>query len=754
MQSFGIRSLVVASVVALAAAPSALAQDSDGDGVPDASDNCPLVPNANQADCDQNGVGDACQQSESRTTGNMGAFGNGVFANGTLPNIQPSLWPVRLRVRAVGDLNLQTEFATLRLAGTVITSTLFQTGANDCPATPDEATIILSSSDWNALVAASPSGSMAVSIVGNSLVSATQCASPFTEVTATFTVSPDCNGNGVIDYCDIATGAAADCNANGIPDACDIAAGTVPDCNANGIPDACDIASGAARDCNGNGIPDSCDIATGFARDCNSNDVPDACDIAAGAAMDCNSNGIPDSCDIATGVARDCNANGVPDSCDIVAGTARDCNANDVPDSCDIVGGAADFDQDGVPDSCEPDCNSNAVPDDYEVAQGLAADCNLNRIPDVCDIASGRARDCDGDGRLDLCEVVFDGASDENGNCTPDVCEYSIGDFGLDGAIDGKDLGYLLGAWGTADPFADLNRDGSVDGVDLGQLLGSWGPSPFGTTCIGGPAWATVVEWFADPAVVIDPVVRAGINATGLPWRVRDTATQLEMLLVPPGTFQMGCVIGSLAYDCHQVELPVHQVTLTDAFYLGRFEVTQAQWQSQMGNNPSGFQSASAQVPASQVPNRPVERVSWNAIQGYLAATGFRLPTEAEWEYACRAGTQTPFYNGSRDDSTVGNLAWYLPNSSNQTRPVGGKTANPFGFHDMLGNVAEWVSDLYGDYSGDPQINPTGPVSGFGRVVRGGAGVDNSFLVRSSIRPNGSPTLTNGYVGFRVARDP
>jgi formylglycine-generating enzyme required for sulfatase activity len=226
------------------------------------------------------------------------------------------------------------------------------------------------------------------------------------------------------------------------------------------------------------------------------------------------------------------------------------------------------------------------------------------------------------------------------------------------------------------------------------------------------------------------------------------------MLLVPPGTFLMGCTMGSNQYGCYSWELPVHQVTLTNAFYLGRYEVTQAQWLARMGSNPSSFQSASTEVPADQVPNRPVEQVSWNAIQGYLGTTGFRLPTEAEWEYACRAGTQTPFYNGSQDDSTVGTLAWYTGNSGGQTRPVGGKFANAFGFHDMLGNVWEWVSDRYGDYTADSQTNPMGPVSASDRVLRGGSWFPVAQDVRSSYRFSASPGGTGYNVGFRVARDP
>jgi formylglycine-generating enzyme required for sulfatase activity len=262
------------------------------------------------------------------------------------------------------------------------------------------------------------------------------------------------------------------------------------------------------------------------------------------------------------------------------------------------------------------------------------------------------------------------------------------------------------------------------------------------------PAWATLVEAPPDPAVVTDPVLRKRIIATGWAWRVRDTATQVEMLLVPPGTFQMGCIMGSNQSECAFTEQPVHQVTLTNAFYLGRYEVTQAQWVATMGSNPSYFRGQSDSA------SRPVEQVSWNSSQGYLSGTGFRLPTEAEWEYACRAGTQTPFYNGSTDDSTLGTLAWWLSNSSSQTRPVGGKLANAFGFHDMLGNVWEWVNDWYGDYTAEAQTNPTGPVSGSDRVHRGGSWGTPTFLVRSSRRWSNTPGGTFGNVGFRVARNP
>jgi formylglycine-generating enzyme required for sulfatase activity len=678
---------------------------------------------------------------------------------------------------------------------------------------------VLTAAQWNALVDASTGGTMTVSIVGNTLVNASQCPGAMSEMIATFTVSPDCNQNGTLDYCDIATGTAADCNVNGVPDSCDIATGTAEDCNVNGVPDSCDIAMGTAADCDLNGAPDSCDIATGTAADCDLNGAPDSCDIATGTAADCNVNGVPDSCDIATGTAADCNLNGVsdscetdcnanslPDDCEIAQGTAADCNLNGVPDTCDIAGGAPDcnangvldpcdiatgtagdcnlngvpdacditggtpdcnangvpdacdiasgtsndIDLDGTPDSCE-DCNGNGLPDNWESAQGTVSDCNQNGVPDTCEITAGLDRDCDANGRLDRCDIYLFAAPDDNQNCTPDVCEYARGDFGLDGSVDGKDLGYLLASWGSADPFADFDGNGLVNGADLGTLLGNWGATPFGAVCAGTPAWATLLEYFPDPAVVTNPTLRAAIIFSGRPWRVRDTATQMEMLLAPAGTFTMGCT-ASNQYGCGTIENPTHSVTLTQAFYLGRYEVTQGQWVARMGNNPSAFQGASYPDAA----NRPVEGVSWNTIQSYLSATGMRLPSEAEWEYACRAGTTTAFNNGSSNDATVGTIAWYSSNSGNQTHAVGGKAANALGLRDMAGNVWEWVNDWYDGsyYSVSPSTNPLGPVSGTNRVLRGGSWSVGTGYVRSSYRGNITPDATYGNVGFRAARTP
>jgi len=285
--------------------------------------------------------------------------------------------------------------------------------------------------------------------------------------------------------------------------------------------------------------------------------------------------------------------------------------------------------------------------------------------------------------------------------------------------------------------------------------------SGFAYASVVVPPWATLLELFPDPAVVTDPAHRAAITATGLAWHVKDTATQIEMVLIPPGSIQMGCS-ASQSYGCNASESPVHTVTLTNAFYMGRYEVTQAQWQATMGSNPSWFQSASAQVPAAQVSTRPVESVSWNTIQGFLAQTGMRLPTEAEWEYAYRAGTTTAFHgftgqlSGTDADSLLGNIAWFASNSNNQSWPVGGKLRNGYGLHDMSGNVWEWVNDWYSSnyYSSSPQNNPPGPATGTSRVVRGGSWNGISSFCRVSYRTNAASSSAGNNIGFRVVKQP
>ena len=335
---------------------------------------------------------------------------------------------------------------------------------------------------------------------------------------------------------------------------------------------------------------------------------------------------------------------------------------------------------------------------------------------------------------------------------TPTFAQPCVGDIAIDGRIDGGDLGVMLANWGPVTSTAlsracDLDGNAIVNGADLGILLSAWGSCPGPSV----PAWATLIEAQPDPAVVTDPALRADLASTGFAWRVRDTATQVEFVLVPPGAFMMGCTESLNGY-CSPAEYPRHPVRLTNAFYIGRYEVTQAQWTATMGSNPSFFQGPS--YPDANT--RPVEQVSWNTIQNYLSATSTRLPSEAEWEYACRAGTTTAFNNGSSDDSTVGTVAWHGANSGNQTHPCGGKAANAFGLYDMAGNAWEWINDRFDGayYAVSPSINPPGAPSGAECVVRGGSWGDITERLRSSYRGFGAPGFSNRLTGFRVARNP
>ena len=316
-------------------------------------------------------------------------------------------------------------------------------------------------------------------------------------------------------------------------------------------------------------------------------------------------------------------------------------------------------------------------------------------------------------------------------------------DLDGNGLVDNADISLLLLDFGSCTGCpSDLDGNDVVDNADISLLL------EFGDC----PTWYTVLEQTPNATVVPDATVRANIVATGFPWRVLDKGTGIEMLLVPPGTFTMGCS----PYDagtCSNNEDPTHQVTLTKAFYLGKTEVTQKQWQDFMAYNPSYFQNLS------DSPSRPVEQVSWHAIYTFCYYTGLRLPSEAEWEYACRGDTTTAIHstperpNGSNKIEQLDSIAWY-GNAFGHTHAVAGLAPNAFGFYDMSGNVSEWCNDWYGDYSAGHATDPTGPSSGSDHVQRGGGYYGSAHICRSSARGH-EPTAYSWHgVGFRVARTP
>ena len=257
------------------------------------------------------------------------------------------------------------------------------------------------------------------------------------------------------------------------------------------------------------------------------------------------------------------------------------------------------------------------------------------------------------------------------------------------------------------------------------------------------------------------------VRATGEATSVRSNvatvnSVSIEMVSVQGGTFTMGCT-AEQGSDCYNNEIPVHEVTL-NSFSIGKYQVTQVLWVAVMGSNPSGFKDD----------NLPVETVSWNDIVGtsgesevingityyangfifklnQLAGKKYRLPTEAEWEFAARGGNQSAGYKYS-GSNTIGDVAWYKDNNNpNGTKPVGTKTPNELGIYDMSGNVYELCSDWYGGYTADAKKNPTGPATGSARVNRGGSWSYDAANCRVTIRSGSNPDYRDDNLGFRMA---
>ena len=235
-----------------------------------------------------------------------------------------------------------------------------------------------------------------------------------------------------------------------------------------------------------------------------------------------------------------------------------------------------------------------------------------------------------------------------------------------------------------------------------------------------------------------DPSSRTGDAGEGVP-------VAMEFVRIPAGSFLMGSPEDEQGRDSDETQ---HEVTISQGFWMGKYEVTQGQWEAVMGENPSHFDECGSRC--------PVERVSWSDTQRFIqrlnereSGSGhrYRLPTEAEWEYAARAGTTGARYG------ELGEVAWYDGNSGRWVHPVGQKRANAWGLHDMLGNVYEWTADWYGAYPSSAVTDPTGSGAGSRRVLRGGSWISDAGYVRSASRASNSPGFRRGtFNGFRLVR--
>ncbi len=247
-------------------------------------------------------------------------------------------------------------------------------------------------------------------------------------------------------------------------------------------------------------------------------------------------------------------------------------------------------------------------------------------------------------------------------------------------------------------------------------------------------------------AILISPQYSAAESSPP----IHTNSVDMQFIQVPAGTFFMGSQKDA---EGSSKEQPRHQVRITRPFYLGKYEVTQRQWLAVMGEmHPSNFPSL----------DHPVDEVSWNDVQTFIQKLNeiekehsYRLPTEAEWEYAARAGSEGAYCFGNDSENTqLRQYAWYELNSDKKSHPVGTLQANTWGFYDMHGNVSEWVQDFYDKsyYSRSPAENPEGPSTGRKKVVRGGSWINQAYSCRSAFRGYFSADYTDSDFGFRVVK--
>ena len=313
--------------------------------------------------------------------------------------------------------------------------------------------------------------------------------------------------------------------------------------------------------------------------------------------------------------------------------------------------------------------------------------------------------------------------------------------FGADVYVDGKKLGQsprVFNGLLVGNHQVEVRKDGyatdrktiAISEGQTASITGTLASNAVASSSSNTSGYSSGSSSMASGSNTISISVKDGIS--------------IEMVKVEAGTFMMGAT--SEMKHPYDWEKPVHQVTLTNDYYMGKYEVTQALWEAVMGSNPSAYKGD----------NLPVEMVSWNDCQEFISKlnslTGrkFRLPTEAEWEYAARGGKKSRSYQYS-GSSNISDVAWYKDNSANKTHPVGTKQANELGIYDMSGNVWEWCLDWHGSYSSSSQTNPTGAVSGSSRVFRGGCWCGIARSCRLSYRSYYTPVYRNNGLGLRLA---
>ena len=451
--------------------------DADGDGVIDSQDNCVNIANPSQADCDNDGIGDACEIAAGaldadlngvpdgcegdcnvngqldyldiaagaadcnsnlmidscedgsgiyRNSGNLGNIGSGVPRSVTFDTLPAAVTSVTLEVSARANLSASNRFLIMKLNGGA-SIYLFQTTGTDCPSTANTYSRTFTASEFNTLTA---SGSLDVAFTAPGTVNVASCGSDaLLQVRLAYEQ-------------------------------------TFTDCDNDGVRDFCAIASGTVKDCNRNGIPDSCDIATGFAKDCNNNEIPDSCDIATGLAPDCNSNGIPDSCD------PDTDGDGIIDACDTCPNVAGPCNGCPL-NVCGDCGTAADTDGDGTANCIDNDDDNDGVVDSMD-----AFPLDANESVDTDDDGQGdnSDQDDDGDGTDDVTDgCPFDATKSAPGQCG---CGNPDTDTDGDGFADCVDNCVAVanplqtdcdgnGIGEACETFTDCNANGIPDSCDL-----------------------------------------------------------------------------------------------------------------------------------------------------------------------------------------------------------------------------------------------------------------------------------------------